>query len=259
MILTLEGEPTQVIEPGLRYLVPTIEGLPVVVPAHVDEANEGPTSRHYHVDRRFKTVMLRSTKCDPDWFSRVAAPQLHGFPEEINVPTLKDDGREWEYAEHMAVKMRDMSGEVFGSMVWLYMKLGTAPARDGMCPHHGTELSYDDGCMVCPAHGMRFNPDGSPRFKAPYWIGAGEERTPVSLSPSFNRWGGDILTLEDDKGEVIASMFMHMPKYEVGCTLMVNIKAWEKSQGAPCTLLPVGAAEPEQLTMTMRIEYGNLV
>lgn len=238
MILTLEGYPTDVIERGQEYLVPTIEGLPVVVPSHVDEGNEGPTSRHYHVDKRFYDTLIPIDKVDPWWYETVAVPQVGREGGQLNVPTILDDGRAWEYQKHKACHPRTMSGEVFGSLVWLYMKLGETPARDGRCPHHQTELSYvpHEGCMVCPAHGLRFHPDGSPKYKAPFWLRLGE-RVPISLDPEFRDWKGHNFILEDDRGETISSMWLNAPKKErEGDTLRVHVHAWEKSQGAPCTL-----------------------
>lgn len=266
-VLNLDGSEANVIEPGKSYLVPTLHGIPVVWPSHVDEGTSGRTSRHYHADYRFQRADTKAEDLDLDWLK--TTPLYKSDPEGIasatslNVPTVFDDGREPHYQEQLCTHSASpMSGEIFSSLCWLYLNLGDIASPDGKCVHHATDLHYHEksDCLRCPAHGLRYKVSGEPFYRAPFWLrvggggrdeppeSRGGQRVPLTLGKLvFEHPVGGTLYLEDDEGTIIDSVWCNY--YRVpGTENEIEIKAWPKGPSAtkfkPCMM---GSVKPMEL------------
>jgi hypothetical protein len=167
MIKSFDGKPVQFIEQGEFYLVPTVRGLPVIIPSHIDEGTEGPTTRHWHVDRRWGPTCR-----EIDFWSDETREQFGMVgDDELSAAIIKDEGQPIEYQMKRATETLVWpSGGVFASLVWLYHHFGHLPATDGHCVHHRTQLTERVGELICPAHGLRYKLDGSPRFQGPFFL-----------------------------------------------------------------------------------------
>ena len=168
MITTLDGKPAQHIVQGAEYFVPTVHGIPIVLPSHIDEGNDGPSGRHWHTDNRWGPVGRGLGV----WSEETCQHFRMTYGDLIKSSILKDEGQQIVYEKRTATDTVIWpSGGVFSSMVWLYYQYGDIPAKDGHCAHHHTQLQeHSDGELQCPAHGLRYNRDGSPRFKGPFFI-----------------------------------------------------------------------------------------
>jgi hypothetical protein len=177
MILNLDKQPVTAIIKGETYLVPTVNGLPIVVPSHIDEGDNGPTARHWHVDNRWGDL-ARPLQffCD--------ATKAHVNAALVSPSIIKDGGENVEYQPLVAQSTEiQATGEVFGTLIYLYLKHGKTPAKDGFCAHHRTQLQEDAGCLVCPAHGMRYKQNGDPMFEGPLRLKAYHENRFVGDGP----------------------------------------------------------------------------
>ncbi len=166
-VTDLNNNPMLSVCEGQDYLVPCVWGIPVICPSHVDEGTEGPTSKHWHTDDRFGNVGRGIEFWTPECQKR-----LRLNPEgPINASTLRDDGQpvfmERKTAQKTVIRP---TGALETSLAWLYKNLGQKSAENNCCAHQGTPLVEQDGCLTCPAHGLKYGRDGGPRYKAPFFI-----------------------------------------------------------------------------------------
>lgn len=192
----------EIVEPGQDYLVPHIAGVPVCLPPHIDEGTQGPTGKHYHVDHRFGTGKVPIEMVEEEC---VKANHLGG--PVVKTRILASEG-EPEWKPRRAVSVWWPSGEIFTSSLYLYLNHGARESKNGRCTHHGTKLSKRHGCLVCPAHGLEFKEDGSPRYRAPFWLVIDGVRVLATMRPEFTGLEGNlrdkVLRLEDSNREVIS-------------------------------------------------------
>jgi hypothetical protein len=111
-------------------MVPTIRGIPVLLPAH-DHPDFGDPGLHYHIDYRYCS--------DKPEQSRVI------FSDEEPVMMDLPKVREVYITESSSLNLAHVLASRYDK------------ASCGRCPHKGLEII--DG--VCPGHSMAFNPDGS--------------------------------------------------------------------------------------------------
>lgn len=122
-----------------QHLVPTVHGVAVIPPAHIDKEDPD-IGLHLHIDRRFHHVdggaVLRVSPCtEPtmDWME-----QIHSNPHPFR------------HAEIEALEIWHQSCRI---------------GRDGRCPHQGLPVAAGrllaDGSRLCPGHGLRWAADGS--------------------------------------------------------------------------------------------------
>ncbi len=166
-VTTLDGTPSLSVVKGQEYLVPCVWGIPVICPSHVDHGTEGPTGCHWHTDDRFGYIGR-----DYDYWSEHTSKELGcEVGDSIRSDILKDDGQPIGREKLTAIKtVITPSGAVWSSLLWLYQNLGTEVAKDGHCVHHRTPLVEINDCLMCPAHGMEFQKDGKPKYKAPFYL-----------------------------------------------------------------------------------------
>lgn len=166
-VIQLDGIQVSSIVEGQDYLVPCVFGIPVVCPSHIDEGTEGPTKRHWHTDDRFGDIGRNF-----EYWSTSTRKELRMYVgDAIKTDIIRDDGQPITMEQKTSQKtVIRPSGGAFTSQVWLYHNLGHQNAKDGHCVHHSTPLVRQDGCSVCPAHGLQYNSDGTPRYKAPFFI-----------------------------------------------------------------------------------------
>ena len=114
-------------------LVPTIQGIPVLLPAH-DHPSFGSPGLHYHIDYRFLE--------DPPLQARVLWPKDGEEPVMVELPML----RECYDIQVQAVKvLRHLTAIYIGEQ-----------AKCGKCPHKGMPVMNG----VCVGHGLCFNAEG---------------------------------------------------------------------------------------------------
>lgn len=242
MIKNLDGNEAVEIIPGQKYLVPTIGGYNVVLPSHIDEGTDGPTSRHYHVDTRFDMPSIVGREAD---LIDPRTQQRAHIEDRSTVPTLLDDGRPIVYRKRKAAHSYSLKGSVFTSHCWLYYHLGELVAQDGHCVHHRTPLlrEQNNPCLTCPAHGMKYNLDGTPYYKAPFFIEIAGNKGQLSIPKctiEIDKPFSDItlITLIDSLGQKISSMFLDTPAPSagVGDLLKLNLDIWQ-GKGNICPAL----------------------
>lgn len=186
------------------------------MPSHVDEGDDGPTGRHWHTDDRFGSVARNYEYWSDGTIVRMGVYKGDTIRSDI----LKDD-KQPVVLEQMMAHKTDIkpSGGVFSSVAWLYHTLGDQPSKDGRCVHHATTLVKQEGCLVCPAHALKYKDDGSPRYQSPFFMQIDYTdwdempqsiRQPLCVKPEsmefkvigyFDRH--PLITLEDSTGEMI--------------------------------------------------------
>lgn len=250
-VTNLAGTPVLSVTQGTSYLVPCVFGIPVICPSHVDEGTDGPTSKHWHVDDRFgPTLRGRSF-----WAYQTLAKFPNFEPDdEIRSDILRDEGQPVKMEQMVATKnVIRPSGGVWSTIVWLYYMLGCESAKEGCCVHHKTPLVAQKGYLVCPAHGLRYNLDGSPRYKAPFFLGTrfvdwksrgkharvpvciGKDAVKFDVSGNFDLY--PTITLVDANGCVIMNMKSDIPVQQVEkggrSTLTISIGVWPSTGMCP--------------------------
>lgn len=119
-------------------LVPCIDGTAVLLPPHVDEEGKwcilNGGEQHYHVDTRY---------------------------EQVNKPeNVAARGRKVQFLEKERVQ--DALFVDFGAfMVAWCSEHPNAKLDCGTCPHQKVPVMEVEGGFRCPAHGLKFDPDGS--------------------------------------------------------------------------------------------------
>lgn len=142
----------------MRVSVPTIDGVPVLLPAH-DHPEFGDPGRHYHVDFRYcpddpRQDRVIHSAADPVYVEREAV-RPDGYP------------------------CNSQAARVLFYLAWKYRN---APPHCGKCPHKGLPV-YDGQCV---GHGLVFDADG--RVVRDFFLRAGSVTLPViggCLSYSF--------------------------------------------------------------------------
>lgn len=250
-VTDLLGNPVDSVTEGEKYLVPCVFGIPVICPSHVDEGTSGPTARHWHTDDRFGYTGRSGEfwhESTWDYFNTVAG-------DTIRSDTLKDEGQPIVMEEKTATKnVITPSGGVWSSLVWLYLNVGHLSSVDKHCVHHRTPLVKQDGCLTCPAHGLKFKLDGSPRYKSPFYVATryidwennihqaraeafmGRDSVRLHISGKFDVFPE--IRLEDSTGEVIfkcnAKTRVKQPTQGGTSSLTLSIGAWPKTDlGCP--------------------------
>ena len=245
-VTQVDGSPADDIIAGQKYLVPTVFGIPVICPSHVDEGLEGQTGRHWHLDDRWGSLSRPKA-----WFKGDCVDKLpdKGPHHTLSCAIIKDEGQPVVMTELRAEQTHiTATGEVFASVAYLYHKYGGKSSKDGKCVHHGTDLLKQDGCLTCPAHGMKYELDGSPKYEPPFYISVrygGPDhkirysRQPLSFPTIKFEVSGDfdcfpLFSLEDSKERVI--MKNHGgPALKINgvSTLTLHMKPWPLSEGCP--------------------------
>lgn len=111
-------------------LVPTIDGVPVLLPPH-EHPEFGDPGLHYHVDYRFTDLEIRQNRV----IHSTAEPALVDLPQVREVYTVT----------------------TANPKLLTFLAGRHTHANCGRCPHKGFPIM--DG--VCPGHGLVFNTDGS--------------------------------------------------------------------------------------------------
>ena len=215
MVKNLDGQPVQHVVKGETYLVPTVLNVAVVLPSHIDRGEGAETSKHWHTDSRWGSLDVPYALVDErtrDEFYMTSA-------DSLGHDIMRDDGQEVVYQKRIAQEnIIWPSGGVWSSVVWLYYNLGDVPAKDGHCAHHHTQLQEcEQGGLICPAHGLRYKEDGSPRFKGPFYLRLQSARVGYSVRQEVrldepmilkirrdSKWEKDVsVLLEDSNGELV--------------------------------------------------------
>lgn len=215
-VTNLDGTPALSVTEGQEYLVPCVFGIPVIMPSHIDEGTDVPTGRHWHTDDRFGSVAR-----DYEYWSADTRNKMGLIEDDSIRSDILKDGDQPVVLEQKTARKTDIrpTGAAFTSIAWLYHTLGDQHSKDGRCVHHATPLVKQEGCLVCPAHALKYKEDGSPRYQGPFFIRLDYTgwdymtrhiRLPLCLDPEsmvFKVNGyfdsHPLLTLEDSTGEVI--------------------------------------------------------
>lgn len=153
-------------EIGQMYLVPSIitEGnriLPVLLPAHDEQASSGNARRHFHYDTRFLHLNIMD-----DLLAKVLdynVRDLFKMPTDnkasIISSIIRVSDRDHIYNPFMCYrdfpKFPDASVTEALTQAYLGQK-----AQNKRCVHQGLDLSQvpiKDNCRTCPLHGLCYN------------------------------------------------------------------------------------------------------
>lgn len=127
------------LEVGETFLVPFVGNTPVLWPPHSD-IHDGQPYRHYHGDSRFN---------ERSGGSRIVGGRV-----------------EWRPATVVSEEFKLRTPVEFVGHAIARMGRSCNALRNGKCPHAGfnvlqarpSPFGPDQGLLVCPMHGMRFNP-----------------------------------------------------------------------------------------------------
>lgn len=127
------------IEPGETFLVPHVDGVPVLWPPHRDP-HTGQPDPHFHGDPRFGGIaMARYESMEVEWKPATATRGDFGFGK-TSVQTIAPA------IERIPRHRNCLKGGAY-------------------CPHGGFNMRQvrpdENGLLVCPLHGMRFRPNGN--------------------------------------------------------------------------------------------------
>lgn len=247
MIYNRDGSVATSLYKGSYYKVPTILGCPVVLPSHIDRGTDGETSCHYHVDYRFEWPGFDNPRqVDYDKKILYGPAEVFGYNNYLKPPTILDNGQPitYEILECNNV-YANPTGSIFESLCLLYWQLGTLESKDGYCVHHHTKLNQTGNCLTCPAHGMKFRKNGSPRYKAPFFLKFGDcnaQIIPLDMNEvmkidmkEFHRVLN--LRLIDSRQSVIATTTYEIPRGKG--QHVINLKIWPtNAYSAPFQILP---------------------
>lgn len=137
---------------GETYLVPCVNGTPVIGEPHVDNDHFNHTENHYHCDSRFYDGEFGATS--------------HGGPANCAViphpmpPTL-EPRRCLRTTPSMFTH-----GVLSMTIMALYADYGFSKAKCGRCPHRGMPIING----VCSGHRLEWLPDGTIKYKPPYTV-----------------------------------------------------------------------------------------
>lgn len=136
---------------GQEYLVPCINGIPVVGEPHVDNDHFNITEDHYHCDSRFhdeRNVSLCAIRNRSATVLSLDGPKLEPRVCIRDTPLPFTEGR-------------------FGlALMSLYADYGFTVATCGLCPHKGMPIQNGR----CSGHRLEWLPDGTIKYKPPYVI-----------------------------------------------------------------------------------------
>lgn len=133
----------------MRVSVPTIDGVPVLLPAH-DHPEFGDPGLHYHVDFRYCPDDPRQDRV------------IHSTAEPVyaDLEPVRPDGYPCNSA----------AARVLFFLAWTYRN---SPPHCGKCPHKGLPV-YDGQCV---GHGLVFDAEG--RVVRDFFLRAGSVTLPV--------------------------------------------------------------------------------
>lgn len=250
-VTNLDGIVAKSIIWGQDYLVPCVYGIPVICPSHTDEGNEGATMHHWHTDDRFGDVG-RGFKY---WAPKDTADLKMELGDDLRSSIIRDSGESVKMERKTATKSQIWaSGGVFSSVCWLYEHYGHLKANNNHCVHHHTPLVEQNNCLECPAHSLKYNFDGSPRYRAPFYISTsyidfnnninrikaplctGHNGIKFTISGNFDPF--PLLRLEDSNGETIMEdrskvCLTSSAKPGQFHDLTVSISAWPRDGSCP--------------------------
>ena len=250
-VTDLDGNRCLSVIAGNEYMVPCVLGIPIIVPSHIDEGPEGQTSRHWHVDDRFGDYEIPYELCSKETQESFSM----GESNKLRTATIRDDGQEVVLERLVAKKNKIIpSGELFTSLCWLYNNLGHIEANNKHCAHHHTPLVDQDNCLYCPAHGLKYNQDGSPKYKAPFYLSVRyidsnhdikRIKQPLKTDGTGMHFKVDgafdifpLVALEDSDGEIIMEYRSPHRINKANSYLDISIVAWPSDGKCPSLINP---------------------
>lgn len=132
---------------GERYLVPCVDGIPVVGDPHVDAEHFNNTPLHYHCDSRF-----HDQRYDVELCATLVSEMFPQHPVLEPRVCLRDTPVKWE---------RGTGGTTLMS---LYLKYGFTQSKCGVCPHK--LMPINNG--ICSGHRLEWSKGGTIRHRPPY-------------------------------------------------------------------------------------------
>jgi len=202
---------------GETYLVPSIDGDPVVGTPHVDHDHFQCTPNHWHLDGRFVPLSRARTAIAARGQVPVHAPHVCLFPEPSPWPQGNHGD---DYLRRNAVGMVTMA---------LYLGHNARKAVCGVCPHKGMPIHNG----VCSGHRLKWLPDGTIAHKPPYTIqirgtdnkivltdfpADGRIEVPITQNHPDNL----VLDMFDCEGVLVAWHDMGISRVTVGDRISIN-------------------------------------
>lgn len=139
---------------GETYLVPTLDGMPVVGRPHVDNDHFQCAERHWHYDSRFLPEGKERTVHRMKDYEPTHQPHVCLHADVVPWPEGNFAG---DYLQGQAPGIARMA---------LYLGHADKRAVCGICPHKGMPIHNG----VCSAHRLKWLPDGTIAHKPPYTL-----------------------------------------------------------------------------------------
>lgn len=149
---------------SLMVMVPTIDGVPVLLPAH-EHPEFGTPGMHYHVDFNYCTDEPRQDRV------------IHSNEKPVMVSFQIH--RNGYLIVSANIKL----------VLWLANKYKNCVAKNGVCPHKGLPI-YGG---ICTGHGMAFDKDGV--VAQHYYLRVAGVLLPIHAK----NWDTNIYTIEIDR------------------------------------------------------------
>lgn len=139
---------------GRYYLVPCVNGIPVIGDPHEDHDHFNYTRRHYHCDSRFHNREVDAANCAVGADAWSATEPIPQYPDMQVRLCIRDTPAPWQEGS---------MGMVLAS---LYADFGFTKSACGRCPHKGMPIING----VCSGHRLKWNKDGTIAHKPPYTL-----------------------------------------------------------------------------------------
>lgn len=140
---------------GQIYMVPVLNGQPVIGDPHVDEDHFNYTSRHYHMDSRFMCLTDNNGHVADGAILEHRRSGSLGLPKLEPRMCISTEVTPWPSTQLFAL-----------STMSLYADYGHCTVKNGVCPHKGMPIQNG----VCTGHRLKWCPDGTSQHKPPYTL-----------------------------------------------------------------------------------------
>lgn len=170
---------------GETYLVPCINGRPVIGDPHIDDDHFNHTENHYHCDSRFFDDSTLGGPANCAVYANQGPPKLE---PRVCVRTTPS------HFEDEVLAMCRMA---------LYADYGFTESKCGRCAHRGMPIING----VCSGHRLEWLPDGTIKYKPPYTLQIRGTNNKLVISERHEQGGFRIPICDPFDGLVYVDMY----------------------------------------------------
>jgi hypothetical protein len=206
---------------GQTYLVPCVNGTPIVGDPHTDDDHFNRTPEHWHIDSRFDSQSCGGSPqtCGIPTAGLTREPRVRLEPRVC----VRESPRPWTEADHKSIGFMTIA---------LTLHYANATAKCGRCPHKGMPIQNG----ICTGHRLQWNDDGSAKVKGPFTIRIqgtenvvaleeGVEYSSIRVPITHSFTGDPVIELLDGQGEVVArgNRMIGSMHFTAGDSFVVNL------------------------------------